>query len=179
MRRGLATACNSTTRVIRGQWSDQYNLASSSADRRVIHVRVAFFRSGLRSRIWTGWWGRKGKNRVFITRRPIHCKPPNQSSNLSLTPEPGTEIFDAGTGGQNALICGDCRTRDPQLKNLADMSLTSRSYCEYILPDTTTECAWRSQSGPNCMLPTQHRTGLCARQDFGGLSVSLVLKSHF
>ena len=39
----------------------------------------------------TGWWRRKGPN----------CQPPTQSSNRSLEPESGTEIFDAETGAQN------------------------------------------------------------------------------
>jgi hypothetical protein len=39
----------------------------------------------------TGWWRR-------------NCQLPTQSSNLTLTPEPGTEIFDAETGGRNGPI---------------------------------------------------------------------------
>ena len=50
----------------------------------------------------TGWWRRYGSN----------CQLPTQSSNPSLTPESGTEIFDAETGGRNGLIRGDCRSRD-------------------------------------------------------------------
>jgi hypothetical protein len=46
----------------------------------------------------TGWWRRKGPN----------CQLPTQSSNLSLTPAPGTEIFDAETGGRSGPIRGDC-----------------------------------------------------------------------
>src|SRR3979409_1203471 len=52
----------------------------------------------------TGWWRRKGPN----------CQPPTQSSNRSLAPEPGTEIFDAETGAQKPpfrLLETDTETR--------------------------------------------------------------------
>src|SRR6202022_4490694 len=52
----------------------------------------------------TGWWRRKGPN----------CHPPTQSSNRSLAPEPGTEIFDAETGAQKPpfrLLETDTETR--------------------------------------------------------------------
>jgi hypothetical protein len=45
--------------------------------------------------------------------------------------------------------------RPRQSEILADMSLTSRCYCECLLSYTTIDCAWWGQHGSNCQLPTQ------------------------
>ena len=45
--------------------------------------------------------------------------------------------------------------RPRRLENLADMSLTSRRYCECLIFYTTTERGWWRRKGPNCQPPTQ------------------------